>query len=73
MDLQMPEMNEFEATEYIRKTMISKIPIIAITADVTTVDLEKCKAAGMNDYVSKPIDEKILYRKIVDLLKKVDD
>jgi CheY-like chemotaxis protein len=42
MDLQMPEMNGFEATEHIRKTMNSTIPIIALTADVTTVDVEKC-------------------------------
>jgi CheY-like chemotaxis protein len=40
MDLQMPVMNGFEATEYIRNTMKSSIPIIALTADVTTVDLE---------------------------------
>ena len=70
MDLQMPEMNGFEATEYIREKMNSDIPIIALTADVTTVDLAKCKAVGMNDYISKPVDEKLLYRKIVDLLKK---
>jgi len=69
MDLQMPEMNGFEATEYIRNTMKSKIPIIALTADVTTVDLEKCKAIGMNDYVSKPLDEGILHAKIIELLK----
>ena len=70
MDLQMPEMNGFEATEYIRHKMNSKIPIIALTADVTTVDLAKCKAAGMNDYIAKPIDEKLLYSKIVGLVKK---
>jgi CheY-like chemotaxis protein len=58
MDLQMPEMNGFEATEYIRKTMKSSIPIIALTADVTTVDLAKCKAVGMNDYIAKPVDER---------------
>jgi len=69
MDLQMPEMNGFEATEYIRNTLKSKIPIIALTADVTTVDVEKCKAVGMNDYVSKPLDERILYTKIIKLLK----
>ncbi len=69
MDLQMPEMNGFEATEYIRNKMHSKIPIIALTADVTTVDLEKCKAVGMNDYIAKPVDERILYSKIVGLLK----
>jgi len=70
MDLQMPEMNGFEATEYIRNKMNSKIPIIALTADVTTVDLAKCKAVGMNDYIAKPIDERLLYRKIIGLVKK---
>jgi PAS domain S-box-containing protein len=70
MDLQMPEMNGFEATEYIRNTMNSKIPIIALTADVTTIDLAKCKAVGMNDYIAKPVDEKVLYSKIVGVVKK---
>jgi len=70
MDLQMPEMNGFIATEYIRNKMNSKIPIIALTADVTTVDLAKCKAVGMNDYIAKPIDERLLYSKIVGLVKK---
>jgi PAS domain S-box-containing protein len=70
MDLQMPEMNGFEATEHIRNTMRSTIPIIALTADVTTVDLEKCKAVGMNDYIAKPVDERVLYSKIIGLVKK---
>ncbi|MBC7641290.1 MAG: response regulator, partial [Flavobacterium sp.] len=70
MDLQMPEMNGFEATEYIRKTLKSHIPIIALTADVTTVDLSKCKEFGMDSYISKPIEEKLLYNKIVELVKK---
>ncbi len=70
MDLHMPEMNGFEATEYIRNELHSKIPIIALTADVTTVDLEKCKAVGMNDYIAKPVDERLLYSKIVGLVKK---
>lgn len=69
MDLQMPEMNGYEATQYIRSTLKSEIPIIALTADVTTADVEKCRAFGMNDYVSKPIDDKLLYNKI---LKYVD-
>ena len=68
MDLQMPVMNGFEATEYIRKKMNLQIPIIALSADVTTVDVEKCKAVGMNDYISKPLDEKLLYNKIIDLI-----
>ena len=70
MDLQMPEMNGFEATDYIRNTLHSNIPIIALTADVTTVDLAKCRAVGMNDYIAKPVDEKLLYNKIVGLVKK---
>ncbi|MDQ3190887.1 MAG: response regulator, partial [Bacteroidota bacterium] len=70
MDLQMPEMNGFEATEYIRGKMNSKIPIMALTADVTTVDLAKCKAVGMNDYISKPVDDRLLHSKIVKLIKK---
>ncbi len=70
MDLQMPEMNGFEATEYIRKVMKLTIPIIALTADVTTADLAKCKAAGMDDYIAKPVDEKILYNKIVGSIVK---
>jgi PAS domain S-box-containing protein len=70
MDLQMPEMNGFEATEHIRHVMNSDIPIIALTADVTTTDLAKCKSVGMNDYIAKPVDERLLYSKIISLVKK---
>lgn len=70
MDLQMPEMNGFEATEYIRNKLYSSIPIIALTADVTTVDLAKCRAVGMNDYIAKPVDERLLYNKIISLVNK---
>ena len=70
MDLQMPEMNGFETTEHIRYTMNSDIPIIALTADVTTSDLAKCTAVGMNDYIAKPVDDRLLYSKIVGLVKK---
>lgn len=69
MDLHMPEKNGFEATEYIRKTMKSKIPIIALTADVITADISKCKEFGMDDYISKPINESLLHSKIVTLVK----
>jgi signal transduction histidine kinase/CheY-like chemotaxis protein len=68
MDLQMPEMDGYEATAYIRDIMNLKIPIIALTADVTTADVEKCKAIGMNDYISKPLDERVLYTKIIELV-----
>lgn len=70
MDLQMPEMNGFDATKYIRNTMKLTIPIIALTADVTTVDVAKCKEVGMNDYISKPVDERLLYSKLIGLMKK---
>jgi PAS domain S-box-containing protein len=70
MDLQMPVMNGFQATDYIRNTLQSSIPIIALTADVTTVDLEKCTEVGMNDYIAKPVDDRKLYSKIVGLIKK---
>ena len=72
MDLQMPEMNGFEATNYIRNKLNSAIPIVALTADVTTVDLAKCKAVGMDDYIAKPVDEQLLYSKIVRLVKKIN-
>jgi len=70
MDLQMPEMNGFEATRHIRKIMKLDIPIIALTADVTTIDVEKCKEVGMNDYISKPVDERLLYSKLIGFIKK---
>jgi len=65
----MPEMGGFEATEHIRNELNSDIPIIALTADVTTTDLEKCKMVGMDDYISKPIDDRLLFNSIVNQLK----
>ncbi len=70
MDLQMPEMDGFEVTKYIREKMKLNVPIIALTADVTSVDLLQCKALGMNDYLPKPLDDQLLRRKIIELVKK---
>ncbi len=70
MDLQMPEMNGYDATEYIRKTMKSNIPIIALTADVNSTEIVKCKEFGLDDFISKPINENLLYSKIVELVRK---
>ena len=59
MDIQMPEMDGYEATRKIRALDIPKaktIPIIAMTANVFREDIEKCLEAGMNDHVGKPLD-----------------
>lgn len=73
MDLQMPKMNGWEATRHIRskmRTPKSTIPIIALTADVTNINTHKCKEAGMDEYVSKPINETDLLNKIIRLVKE---
>ena len=70
MDLQMPVMNGFEATDFIRNQMNSQIPIIALTADVTTMDKSNCESVGLNDYITKPVDENLLYHKILCCLKR---
>ncbi len=64
MDMQMPEMDGFEATRIIRDAtsgvMNHDIPIIAMTAMAVKDDREECLAAGMNGYISKPVDPRLL-------------
>ncbi len=65
MDIQMPEMDGREATTIIRTELgMTDLPIIAMTAHTMEGDREKCIAAGMNDYVSKPIDTGKLFKAI---------
>lgn len=65
MDIKMPVINGLEATTYIRKELHNEIPIIALTANSLSVEIDKTKAAGMSDFVSKPIDPTLLYSKML--------
>lgn len=66
MDMQMPVMDGYKATKILREThKSSELPIIAMTANALTGDREKSIEAGMNDYISKPIDQDILFETLV--------
>ncbi|HXB11009.1 MAG TPA: ATP-binding protein, partial [Bacteroidia bacterium] len=71
MDIQMPEMDGFEAAIQIRNRLPApecNVPIIAMTAHVMSGEEEKCMSAGMNGYISKPFDPEVLYSKIAALV-----
>jgi CheY-like chemotaxis protein/HPt (histidine-containing phosphotransfer) domain-containing protein len=61
MDIQMPEMDGYTTTSIIRNELKMDVPIIAMTAHAMVGEKEKCLQLGMNDYVSKPIKETVLY------------
>jgi two-component system, sensor histidine kinase and response regulator len=73
MDCQMPEMDGYEATRQLRKSphvyINPNVPVIALTANALATDRELCLAAGMNDYLSKPIDRARLEKSLVRALQ----
>ncbi|MDH5716181.1 MAG: response regulator [Spirochaetia bacterium] len=76
MDIQMPVMNGLHATSSIRfiestNNIKKPIPIIALTAEVMKKDIEKCEEAGCNDFVSKPVNQEVLLRKILQYLNNI--
>lgn len=72
MDLSLPGVDGWEATRRIKANeALRNIPIIALTAHAMRGDAEKARACGCNDYLSKPIDEDLLFEKLRKFL--VDD
>ncbi len=73
MDVQMPDMDGFETTKAIRaqeRTSLKHLPIVAMTAHAMIGDRDRCLAAGMDSYVTKPVDANKLFAAIADALNK---
>jgi signal transduction histidine kinase/CheY-like chemotaxis protein/tetratricopeptide (TPR) repeat protein len=70
MDMQMPTMDGVSATRLIRETHgADQLPIIAMTANATTADRDRCLAAGMNGFISKPVSAEALCRALLTAIK----
>lgn len=69
MDIELPDMNGYEIARIAREEYKINTPIIALTAHALAGEREKCLQAGMNDYLTKPINTKILFEKMHHLIR----
>ena len=70
MDIHMPVMDGYEATEYIRNTMKNNIPIIGLTASNWEEEYEQCFNKGMNACIVKPFDPDNMCKSILSVIKE---
>jgi len=72
MDIQLPIMNGYMATRAIREyelTLSTRTPIVGLTSNALQGDREKCIEAGMDDYMSKPLNVDVFYKTIIDFIE----
>ena len=73
MDIQMPELDGFATTHYIRNELKSNIPVIGITAHLLEEEEVKAREAGMNGYLGKPFDQVELCEIIINSIGKINN
>lgn len=70
MDIQMPEMDGVEATQYIREVLHLTLPVVALTANAFKHDIDLYMKSGMNDFLIKPYKEEELFEKVEQIIRK---
>jgi signal transduction histidine kinase/CheY-like chemotaxis protein len=71
MDIQMPNLDGLDATRKIRSSGTGTlVPIVALTANAFVEDKARCLEAGMNDFITKPVDPSVLYQVMLDIFKR---
>ncbi len=70
MDLQMPRLNGFDAVTRMRALPGFTTPVVAMTANAFAEDQARCRAAGMADFIAKPVDPVLLYETVLDCLRR---